>query len=534
MQRLFADVRPLDKKAVDDYDLTEDLLMENAATALEREVSHIKGTAHAACLIVTGSGNNGGDGIALARKIAGTMPVTLFLAKNPVPPAACRQLERVQRLRTTQDFIITNDFGEARKLASALCLFEKVIIVECLFGSGFHGTLCGTDEHILDWLNSMSYAVKIACDIPGGLDRHGIPARTKTGEEHKAFHADMTVTMGALKTALFSSEAKDYTGNIICAELGIARNLYETAGNSACQPEALLLENSDRIVPRREKQMVHKGTFGHTAIITGQKSGASVIAGSAAFAYGTGLVTLVHGTGNKDISGCPFELMQSDCIPENVSAVAVGMGLGRSRGKFITAVCHEIKTRTAIPFVLDADIFFSPELPDLLSERSRLKAPTVLTPHPKEFLHILALCNIKNENGTAYCLQTVLEDKLTPVRSFCHKYPGIVLVLKDATTLIACQVPEEEQHCETGLQLFVSPLGKNCLAKGGSGDVLAGVTAALLSQPCFLARSGTLYPPLFAAVQAVLAHAAASQHITSSWGMTPFMLIEKLREDKGI
>ncbi len=516
MQQLFNDVRPLDKKIIDLYEIPEDILMENAAAALEREIYSFSKSANTACFIVCGSGNNGGDGIALARRLAGKMSVVLYTAKEPKTEAGKKQLNRTKNVLLTNDLVIINNFDAARKSFSALCLFEKIIIVECLFGSGFHGQLRESDEKIIDWLNSIQYADKIACDIPAGIDNRGNLAENSAGIQ-KAFAADCTVTMGALKTALYSSAVKDYTGKIICADLGISYKSYTEADLSFCKPEALILEQDDFRSPVRKKQNVHKGSFGHVAVIAGEKKGAAVIAGSAAFAYGAGLVTIVTADKKEEISNCPFELMQSQSVPETAAAVAVGMGLGRTNISAMKSIHSFLLDHPQISCILDADMFFYDNLSVLLEKRTELKTNTILTPHPKEFMNILKLCHITKNNGEFYSINEILKNKLEIVKKFCKKYTGIVLLLKDANPVIACNS-----------QIFINPLGKNCLAKGGSGDVLSGIIAAVLCQQSSFYYIGE-YFSLTAAIQGSLAHAMASLKITTAWGMTPLMLIEQLR-----
>jgi len=230
------------------------------------------------------------------------------------------------------------------------------VVVDCLFGSGLNKDL---DESSIELLKRVNYldAYKIACDIPSGINI--------LGQIHSvAFKAHTTITMGAYKNSLFSDSAKNYVGEIIVADLGVQRDVYESSSNT------FLLEKSDMNLPFRKDKNSHKGTFGHVSIIMGEKCGAGRIACDAAFKFGAGLVTAVC---HKELN-LPYHIMQSHFIPDNCTSIAIGMGLGNYE-------IEEIKNILAlkIPKVIDADLFYE----ELILET--LNKEFVLTPHPKEF-----------------------------------------------------------------------------------------------------------------------------------------------------
>ena len=282
MQKIFFDSRILDKAARDAFGLTEDIMMENAAMALEKELKKDE-----AILIATGSGNNGGDGWALARRICSAgKNLTVLEALEAKSPACLLQKERavkcgvnVVKAKDAENFLDEN--GR-----------EFDCVVDCVFGSGFHGEFADEIKCLMKKLNALE-CKKLACDIPSGLDSYGNAA-------DDFFAADLTVTMGALKLALFSSTAKDACGKILVADLGIDRELFE-GGAEEC---AMLLEEKDLTLPHRKKQNVNKGTFGHTAIVAGEKTGAALIASNAALRFGSGLVTLVAKDADKKNIPC--------------------------------------------------------------------------------------------------------------------------------------------------------------------------------------------------------------------------------------
>jgi len=483
MQKIFFDSRILDEAARENFGLTEDIMMENAAMALERELEKNRSV-----LIATGSGNNGGDGWALARRISGGefKKVTVLEACEAKSNACLLQKERA--LRCGVDAVKADD---CRKFVEESGIFYD-IVVDCVFGSGFHGEFSEGTARIMRELNALE-CKKIACDIPSGLDSYG-----KCAEN--CFLADLTVTMGSLKLALFSSAAKDACRKIVTAPLGIARELFENGG-VAC---AMLLEKSDLALPHRFRQNVNKGSFGHTAVVAGEKMGAALIAANAALRFGSGLVSIV--TPEADSRDFPCEIMSAEVFPSNTTAVALGMGLGRRREDCLPYLDF-LERNPNIPCLLDADIFYSERIKDFLDSRAALETEktVILTPHPKEFSVLLENCGLGK-----YSTAEVTENAYELVRKFCLKYKGATLLLKGAVVLIG--LVEKGETC-----VYVNPHGTSSLSKAGSGDVLSGLAAALLAQGWSARES---------ALNASLAHAFASKLAPCDYALTPLELIK--------
>ena len=500
MKSLFLDTRPLDTRAKTELCLTEDILMENAAAALEERAARffedgkICGKV-ARVLIVCGSGDNGTDGLVLARRLKGRVfgsvqvEPCVFQVLPPKSSGCMLQTERAKKIGV--------EFTDR--------IFDAPLIVDCLFGSGFHGGLKPDIEELIIALNRLN-GYKIACDVPSALD-----CAIKGGGA--AFAADETVTMGAGKIQLYLDGAKDYTGRIFTASLGISDSVFE----GAFKPDAVLLEESDLRLPTRKLKNVHKGSFGHAAVVCGTKPGASIIAASAAIRFGAGLVTLVNASAASSFS-LPFELMLSDKVPETATALAIGMGLGCEQQNF--APYLELLKNGEVPAVVDADLFYCKSLPQILEARSKKcaqgnkGAATILTPHPKEFAELLKNCGLADVSAA-----DIQKDRLGYAKMFCEAYKNIVLILKGSTPIISVCSSREG---ECAFEAFFNPHGNAMLAKGGSGDVLSGLVAALLAQG-WCAKQ--------AAVQASLAHALASNSAASkisSYAFTPSSLIEEI------
>ena len=205
MQKIFYDTRMLDQAARDAYGLTEDLMMENASAALERfGQEHFfspdnKYINRPTVLVLAGGGNNGADGYALARRIVQhKIDVAVCQVYEPKSEMCVLQAERAKKAGVI--FINPYDLDDFIERAS----FDLTVVYDCIFGSGFHGTLDAMASAVIESANKIDGAYKIACDIPTGANQD-----CSQGQNAAAFMADTTVTMGALKLALYSDAAKD-------------------------------------------------------------------------------------------------------------------------------------------------------------------------------------------------------------------------------------------------------------------------------------------------------------------------------------
>lgn len=201
--------------------------------------------------------------------------------------------------------------------------------------------------------------------------------------------------------------------------------------------------------------------------------------------------------------------MQSTSIPDNVKAVALGMGLGRDDSAKETAdsVFDFLLKEDKVSCVLDADVFYLERIKDFLCQKSRTRSNVILTPHPKEFSALL-----KNTGLGDFSIQEVIDNRITLVKKFCSIYEGVVLILKGANVVIAYK-----QKNKSEVDIYINPLGSPALAKAGSGDVLSGLCASLLAQGC---------PGINTAVYASLVHAVSSSVIKNNYALTPFTLID--------
>lgn len=463
MHYIYEESESLDKRCYDTFALSPEILMEHAGLALAHAVKK-KLTRKAKVLFICGSGNNGADGIVAARILHPTYRVALFMPMALKSELAKLQFERAQKVGVP----CVSDLEEAD------------IYVDALFGSGLTRVLDIKSRILIDTLNNRK-GYKIACDIPSGLmqQAHHITS---------VFKADETITMGALKCTLFHDFAKDFVGKINVAHLGISRTIYELPS------ETFLLQKKDIKLPFRKTKNTNKGSFGHVAIIRGEKEGACILAGMAAFHFGAGLVSIL----GAKIKRLPVYLMHTSTLPCNANVIVAGMGL---EGELDVNALQSLLLDNPLPLVVDASLCQHALLPIILNAHK----PLVLTPHPKEFSAVLShACNI------SVTVETIQENRFYYAKQFCTLFPHVVLVLKGANTIIA--------HKN---ELFINIYGTPILSKGGSGDVLSGMIGALIAQG---------YSLKDAAIQASLAHSLVAKKMTcNNYALTPIDLCKGLK-----
>jgi len=285
MQKLFKEVGSLDKRCYEKFGLSEDILMEHAANAMA-DFIRVNFAKNSKVIVACGSGNNGADGITLARLLHKDFQIKLFHIKEPYSPMALLQQKRANSIN----------------VPTCQAMESCDVLVDAIVGTGFSGEFDERLSKIIDEMNRLD-SYKIACDVPSGYK----------------FYADTTLTMGGLKRDMFLDKHKDFVGEIKVVDLGVSREIYE--GDTSWY----LLDFEDMKLPFRDKKDSHKGSFGHLALACGDKSGASIMSALSAAKFGAGLVTLV---GFENIT-IPHAIMYSHELPKTTTALACGMGLGR-------------------------------------------------------------------------------------------------------------------------------------------------------------------------------------------------------------
>ncbi len=398
--------------------------------------------------IICGTGNNGGDGLAIARLLSElSYPVKVWIVRGSAPTTEDFKInyERIKGILDISDFVSTADQG----------LFsDRVILIDAIFGSGLSRPAEGIYEHAINCVNK-STAIKIAVDIPSGLfaDQHS------SGEIVKA---DFTISFQLPKLAFLLPENANYVGDWKVFDIGLSKTFLKSADTSYFYLTKKSVK--ERILQR--KKFDHKGTYGHALLIAGSfgKMGACILAARSCLRAGVGLLTVhVPSAGYPIVQTAVPEAMVSvdqhreyltdELKIDQFTSIGVGPGLGQS---------HEtIKAFSTLlgygkPLVIDADglnmISAHSEFIKLIPEGS------ILTPHPKEFERLVGPWNDDF-------------DRLEKQKKFSRDTNCIVL-LKGAHSSLS--TPDGK--------IYFNSTGNPGMATGGSGDVLTGILAGLLAQ----------------------------------------------------
>lgn len=484
MKAVFEQLKVFDNACAEKYQMPGEILMEHAGRGLYDALCFVAKkyfSKKPIVQIVCGGGDNGADGLVLARLLYGRLPVRVV---QVVPPKSALCKLQTKRLALLGIPI-------AQKIS------ECDILLDAFLGTGFKGSLRNDAQAVINTMNDIS-AFKIACDIPSGLNRNGIPSPV-------ALKVHITLSAGALKLCFFSDAAKDFVGRIHTIPLGLADESYAPAAEAS----AFVLEKRDMKLPFRKLKNTHKGMFGHAGIYCGEKEGAAVLAGLACLKFGAGLVSVC---GNKPAS-LPPDLMYDDIEKNKFSSYCIGPGLGTDAE---TMVENFFKTRSkrsehgstiTTKVVFDADALKTKSLAEYL----KCLTNCIITPHPKEFVALLknlfAIHAIHIDEIETLDAARIQENRFYYAKVFSQSFPNIVLILKGANTIIT-----------QGEKIFIATAGTTSLSKAGSGDVLAGMLTALLAQG---------YDPLDAGITACLAHGYASRG-TCSYSSTASELIARL------
>lgn len=428
------------------------VLMERAAYALAEEVQKQVGVTNR-ILAVCGSGNNGGDGIAAARILhlkGYSCDVLLLRGKHGLTEEAEQQL-RIAKNTGVTVYTIETDRNDCGSDAGFPGTASYEVLLDAIFGIGLTREISEPYQSVIEEINA-SGALVFAADIPSGID-------TDTGDVlGVAVKADITVSFGYGKPGLYLYPGAGYAGKVIVKEIGFVR---------PGEPEYRIhaYESVKELPLKSRIPDSHKGSYGKVVIVAGfeEMSGACCMSAEAAYRCGAGLVRVFTSEDAKRaLQARVPEIMVSSYEKENWKAelvsqlqwadvIAVGPGLGNSE----TAVraLELVLSAGAKKYVLDADA-----LNLLNGQLDRVPYGAVLTPHPAELSRLLSIS-----------LGEIKQDRLGVLKKSVIR-DDIVLVCKDARTIIA-----------QGKRVCINLNGNSGMATGGSGDVLTGITAALLA-----------------------------------------------------
>ncbi len=450
---LTSQIREIDSKTIEREPIASIDLMERAAESIFRWIVANYSSKNSFS-IFAGNGNNGGDGVALARMLA-MVGYNVNLYTLETDSNKTKDLETNILRAKKQGLVKILHISNSSNFPS---LSEKSIVIDALFGSGLTRPLEGIYAELVTHINKSNSTV-ISIDIPSGLfgERNPFP------NPNPVVKATVTLTLQFPKLSFFFAENYEFTGHWEVLPIG----LHESAIKET--PSHFNFVTSKTVNPllQSRSKFGHKGTYGHALLIAGSYGmmGAAVLATKACLASGVGLLTVhVPKVGYNIIqSSVPealVEIDQSELIftdekdVEKFTAIGIGPGLGKgvTRAQAIKKVFEASKK----PMVIDADAL------NIISENTELLSiipkNSIITPHPGEFDRLFG----KSECGS---------QRFEVAQKMSAKY-NIIIVLKGAFTQIF--TPNGD--------IYFNSTGNPGMAAGGSGDVLTGLTTGLLAQ----------------------------------------------------
>lgn len=455
-------MREWDQHTIQQQNITSLQLMERAAQActdwiLEQQFPSQK------IQVICGKGNNGGDGLAIARQLkeAGYQP-TVFIADWDE-----KESEDFigNRNRLAQYNLPSNTLKDANSFAS---IRKDALIIDALFGYGLNRPLAGLNASLIHYINDLEAKI-ISIDIPSGM------FMDKSSKGNIIAKATHTLTFQSMKLCFLMAENADYFGKVEVLPIGLSEE-YQEATETRFRFTDVSIASS---FYKKRKPFSHKGTYGHALLLAGNegKMGAAVMCTKSCLRSGVGLLTC-------SLTPATFSIIHNT-VPEAMvtergkegelskySVIGVGPGLGTDDE--ISSLFQSFIKDFGKPMVIDADAL------NIISKNKNLlnefPKNSVLTPHPKEFDRLW-----ENSDSDWERMEKAIK---------AAKDLNVVIVLKGTYTLVT-----------DGSRNYFNSSGNNGLATGGSGDILTGLLTGLLSQK---------YPSFDGAVTGVYIHGLAA------------------------
>ncbi len=456
----------LDRQAIEGLGIPSLVLMENAGRAVVEELcARFPNLEEKKIVILMGKGNNGGDGLVVARALldlGASVEVHALCSPTEFSPETRQQADILHKL----GFALKHSIKPKEMPALAHALSSADIIIDGIFGTGFRGAARDLAADTIELIN-LSPAFVCAIDIPSGVE-------ADTGQVlGPAVCADVTVTFELPKLGLLLYPGRQYVGELVVRPIGYPRMLIDQYTSTMTWVDADWVRGR---LPQRHPYS-HKGDYGKVLVVAGSRgyTGAAALCAEAALRAGAGLVYLavpesllgameaklteVIKLGLPEVDGA----LALGALPQifemlaDTDVLVVGPGLGRHTQTVKTV--RQLIAKADKPLVVDADGLnaLGRDAEEILTERT---APTVLTPHPGELSRLIAKS-----------VDEIESDRVGIARETAKQHNS-VLVLKGVPTVTA--TPNGE--------IFINSTGNSGLASGGSGDVLTGCLGGLLAQ----------------------------------------------------
>jgi NAD(P)H-hydrate epimerase len=467
------DIRKADEYTIKNEPIASIDLMERAASKCCDFILEMFST-YNSFVIFAGIGNNGGDGLVIARKLVENgKNVKIFICEFS-QNFSTDFITNLNRLPENIEILKIQHYNDIDKLK---ILNNDDVIIDALLGSGITRAPDGWLAELIKYVNDLNN-IKIAIDMPSGL------FADKTSKDHldRVFRVNYTLAFELPRLAFFMPENYDYVGEWKILPIGLDHNFINN-----CEPLAIMIDESEisKRLKKRNK-FGHKNSFGHACIAAGSpgKYGAELLATLGALKSGAGLVSTIVPV--KLLSAYLSKLPEALTIPidtaiiedlsfmNNYDAACIGPGIGTDDFTANALLDYMINCET--PTVLDADAI------NILSKHKDwyefLNNNFILTPHPGELKRLIGQWNDDFE-------------KLVMVQNFCKQYKCTIILKEHNSKII-----------NGDGQIFINITGDDTLSKGGSGDILSGLLTGLLAQH---------YSPIDASIIATCLHGAAGE-----------------------
>jgi ADP-dependent NAD(P)H-hydrate dehydratase / NAD(P)H-hydrate epimerase len=488
MQNLLtsAQIKDVDAYTIEHQPIASIDLMEQAAKAFVKVFVKEFPVHSTPIMVICGQGNNGGDGLAIARRLAdhGYSRLSIFLGTFSEKSSEDYQ-QNLERLKTGKCQIpFIYDLEQ-------LLISEGDVVIDALLGAGLNKPLGGKYAQVADIVNAAK-AYVVAVDVPTGLNSEGI-----IGLEYNGIKSDLTISFQLPKLNFFFPESVNAIRRFKVVPIG----LDEAYIQSLPSPWKLISEAFVKQVMKPRENFSHKGTYGHALIVAGNENtmGAALLACGACLQTGAGLTTaylpqsglVALNTRLPEVMALSRDKHLEGAAFEKFTAIAIGPGLGHDDEQ--VRLLEKLLSLNR-PLVIDADgLNILGQKKELLE---RLPQKSILTPHVKEFDRLFGLHNH-------------WWDRVQRARNEARER-HVVILLKNRYTFVC--LPNGEVH--------INPTGNPAMASGGMGDVLTGIIAALIAQS---------YTVEDAAILAAYLHGSAGDELAKKkYLVTASSLIKKI------
>jgi NAD(P)H-hydrate epimerase len=463
-----AEIREIDRITIEELGIPSLTLMELAGVTAARHIC--KRYSPQKTVILCGGGNNGGDGLVIARELSNNygFDVKVIMMSEPQSPDCKSQ------------YIIARNFGIDIVIKTAIdhSDISDALIIDAIVGTGLNKPI---ENHLLSAINLINLCKDVvSIDIPSGIS-------SDTGQVFGlGVKAGMTVTFGLPKIGQLMFPGRERCGELVVENIGLPKRLLES---SEIKCELLDRDYIRTKIPKRQDNS-NKSNYGHVLIIGGAsgKTGAGIMTSRASLRSGSGLVSLGVPISLINVyQGNAVEQMvltlrdngmggfSKDCLSQiyefidksgSVIVIGPGMGVDSDTIEIVTSLIRN----SSVPLIIDADginCISTIRHEERLELLKGAKAPIILTPHTGEMARLLS----KDKDDFRKLCTNIEAERLDIARAF-SKESGVVLVLKGASTVIS------SPDCTT----YINITGNSGMASGGSGDVLAGMIASFLGQ----------------------------------------------------